>query len=145
MIGGPPKLGYVLRYHYDWSERTADAHASTQKARPAVVVLAVARHRERFLVRVAPVTHRPPDDAARAIEIPAPVKARLGLDGDRSWIILDHANEFVWPGPDVRPVPGRAPATIYYGPLPPSLFASVRKQLFGLLKTGRLRGLFRRA
>jgi hypothetical protein len=41
-----------------------------------------------------------------AMEILPLTKARLGSYDTRSWVILDHANEFVWPGPDVRPVPG---------------------------------------
>ena len=32
-----------------------------------------------------------------AIEIPAQTKKRLGLDEDRSWIMLTEANRFVWP------------------------------------------------
>ncbi len=94
------------------------------------------------MVRVAPITHRNPGDAGRATEIPVASRRRLGLDGARSWIILDHANEFEWPGPDLRPVPGRDPATIYYGPLPPGLYAQVQRSLLALLRAGRVRGLF---
>ena len=41
------------------------------------------------------------------VEIPAPVKERLRLDADRSWVVLSEWNEFIWPGPDVRRAPGR--------------------------------------
>jgi hypothetical protein len=102
-----------------------------------VIVLAVMKGAGRTLVRVAPITHRLPDDLTCAMEIPPLTKARLGLDGDRSWVILDHANEFVWPGPDVRPVPGREPATIYYGPLPPAFYDAMKQKLLGLLRRGR--------
>jgi hypothetical protein len=34
------------------------------------------------------------------------VKRHLGLDGERSWIVLDEINDFIWPGHDLRPVPG---------------------------------------
>ena len=141
MIGAEPKVGWVLRYSYLWSEESATDLGA--KERPAVIVLAVTRAADRILVRVAPVTHRPPGDASRAIEIPAVTKARLGLDPVRSWIVLDHANEFVWPGPDVRPVPGTDPATIYYGPLPPKLFATVRRRLLALLATRPTASVFR--
>jgi hypothetical protein len=73
-----------------------------------------------------PVTHSPPADPADAIEIPAATKTRLGLDGERSWIVITEANEFVWPGPDLRTVPGRDESTIAYGPLAPRFFAHVR-------------------
>ena len=141
MIGGPPRPGWVPRYVYDWSN--AEAQGAAVKEQPAVIVLTVARQDGRVMVRVAPVTHRRPDDLSRAVEIPAAAKSRLGLDGQKSWIILDHANEFEWPGPDVRPVPGRDPATIYYGPLPPAFYAQVRRGLLALLRAARGRGLFR--
>jgi hypothetical protein len=140
VIGGEPKVGYVLRYVYDWGP---DAGTGSDKERPAVIVLTVRRADGKTLVRVAPVTHRAPDDPTRALELPWATKQRLGLDDDRSWVILDHANEFQWPGPDVRPVPGVLPATIYYGPLPPALFARLRQQLLGLLRAGRVRARLR--
>jgi hypothetical protein len=132
---------------YDWSDRPEGNPApSIEKERPAVIVLSVRRNiadEEMWLVRVAPITHRMRVDPRRAVEIPHLTLQRLGLDGDRSGIILDHANEFIWPGPDVRPVPGRDPATIYYGALPPALFDKVQNILLGLLKAGLVRGLLR--
>jgi hypothetical protein len=77
-------------------------------------------------VLVLPITHSPPANPADALEIPTAIKARLALDGERSWIMITEANEFVWPGPDLRPVPGRDTSTIAYGPLPPRFFAHVR-------------------
>lgn len=138
MIGGPPKPGFVIRYLYDWSMADEAVPPSAEKERPAVIILTVMRQDDRIIVRVAPITHRRPDDADRAMEIPPLTKARLGLDGERSWVILDHANEFVWPGPDVRPVPGRDPATIYYGPLPPAFYLTMKQKLLDLLRRGRI-------
>jgi hypothetical protein len=80
------------------------------------------------MVRVVPVTHRPPDDAAAALELPRAVKIHLGLDADRSWIILDEVNEFIWPGFDLRPV-SRSGNSIAYGLLPPRLFDNLRSRL----------------
>jgi PemK-like, MazF-like toxin of type II toxin-antitoxin system len=144
VIGGPPKIGFVIRYVYDWSENDILRTMQSEKERPAVIILSIRRNEDIFVVRVAPITHREPQDLSRAIELPRAIKERLGLDGERSWVILDHANEFQWPGPDVRPVPGREPTTIYYGPLPPAFYAKIRNQLIALLKAGRIRGLFRR-
>jgi hypothetical protein len=53
-------------------------------------------------------------------------KKRLGLDAERSWIMITEANQFLWPGPDLRPVPGADVSTIACGPLPPRFFAHVR-------------------
>ncbi len=38
-----------------------------------------------------------------------------GLDDERSWIITTEINRFIWPGPDLRSVPGGGVA---YGLLP---------------------------
>jgi hypothetical protein len=139
VIEPEPRVGWVLRYSYLWS----DDSVSDSKDRPAVVVLAVRRAEGRTLVRVAPVTHREPVDSGSGVEIPPVTKQRLGLDPARSWIVLDHANEFVWPGPDLRPVPGKTPPTVYYGPLPPKLFNIVRRRLLSLIQARRLRSAFR--
>ena len=77
-------------------------------------------------ILVLPITHTPPHNPADAIEIPFHTKNRLGLDSDRSWIVIAEANEFVWPGPDLRPIQGRDESTIAYGTLPPRFFAHVR-------------------
>ncbi len=76
-----------------------------------------------------------PTDPSRAIEMPLAVKRHLGLDDDRSWIILDELNEFTWPGFDLRPVAG-TPGRFAYGFLPPALFSE-------LLKTARILWLAR--
>jgi hypothetical protein len=77
---------------------------------------------------VLPITHTPPANPADAVEIPADTKNRLGLDFDRSWIVITEANEFLWPGPDLRPILGRDDSTIAYGTLPPRFFAHVRER-----------------
>lgn len=89
------------------------------------------------LILVAPVTHAAPDNEAEAIEIPANVKKQLGLDRDRSWIMLNELNRFMWPGPDIRPAPGSdAP---FYDALPDWLFERVRKGVLEQNSLGRLK------
>ena len=34
-----------------------------------------------------------------------PVKRHLGLDDDRSWVVVAEGNEFLWPGYDLRKLP----------------------------------------
>jgi hypothetical protein len=36
--------------------------------------------------------------------------------------------EFLWPGPDLRAIPGRDESTIAYGALPPRFFVHVRER-----------------
>jgi len=90
-----------------------------------VVVVARAEGPAGMWIWVAPVTHTPPDRSTDAIEIPANVKKKFGFDRERSWIMVDELNRFIWPGPDIRPVPGSdAP---YYDALPDWLFERVRQ------------------
>ena len=42
------------------------------------------------------------------------------------WKLQIEANEFIWPGPDLRPIPGGGTSIIAYGALPPRFFAHVR-------------------
>jgi hypothetical protein len=90
------------------------------------VVLAHADEAGRTRVYVLPVTRSPPRDDTEAVEIPAAVKRRLGLDDERSWVVVVEANVFTWPGPDLRPLPGKGPESAAYGFLPPALFRIVR-------------------
>lgn len=78
-------------------------------------MLVVLRDGENPIVRVVPVIHTPPGDPADALEIPTATKERLVLDGERSWVVLTEANDFIWAGPDLRPVPGGDPGTVAYG------------------------------
>lgn len=121
-----PHPGLVIRYAYLWKQEADAGREEGSKDRPCAIVLAVATEDGEQEVLVLPITHTPPLHAADAIEIPAETKARLRLDSARSWIAITEANAFVWPGPDLRPIPGRDESTIAYGTLPPRFFAYVR-------------------
>jgi hypothetical protein len=121
-----PYVGLVIRYSYLWKREFDAGSDEGTKDRPCAIVMTVVDEDGDKEVLVLPVTHSPPDDPPDAIEIPAATKSRLGLDGERSWIMIAEANEFVWPGPDLRTVPGRDESTIAYGSLPPRFFAHVR-------------------
>lgn len=123
-----PVPGLVLRYSFLWSHEAAGGVEEGSKDRPCAVLLAITTRDGRPIVTVLPVTHTPPEDAALTVEIPPNTKARLGLDGERSWIILDEANRFVWPGPDLRPVPGDETGRVDYGMLPSALYELVRSK-----------------
>lgn len=88
-------------------------------------------------VAVLPITHAPPKDRQTAVELPAVTKARLGLDGAKSWIVLDEANRFTWPGPDLRPVPGKPLESAVVGMLPPGILTIVRDRFLALAASGR--------
>jgi hypothetical protein len=105
------------------------------KARPCAILLAVSKG-DAKTVTVAPITHTQPSDPSLAIEIPAKVKQHLGLDAERSWVVLDEFNEFAWPGFDLCSVPGK-PSRYDYGFLPPALFAKIITRVLELRVTGR--------
>jgi hypothetical protein len=44
------------------------------------------------------------------------------------------ANEFIWPGPDLRPKPGAGAESVAFGFLPPALFRAVRDGFLALDK-----------
>jgi hypothetical protein len=121
-----PYAGLVIRYSYLWKREFDAGREEGVKDRPCAIIMAVVDEDGDREVLVLPITHSPPGDPADALEIPTAIKTRLALDGERSWIVITEANEFVWPGPDLRPVPGRDASTIAYGPLPPRFFAHVR-------------------
>ena len=131
-----PECGLVISYSYLWKHESGSGRTEGLKDRPCAIVLAIdSKDKQAKTVTVAPITHTPPSDPLLAIEIPAKVKQHLGLDDKRSWIVLDEFNEFVWPGFDLRPVPGK-PARYDYGFLPPALFAIVLARILELRQSG---------
>jgi len=121
-----PVPGLVIRYSFLWSHEAQSGSEEGSKDRPCAILLASTLKGGEHVVTVLPITHTPPTDERLAVEIPAGTKARLGLDTDRSWIILTEANRFRWPGPDLRPVPGDTDASVAYGLLPAGLYDIVR-------------------
>jgi hypothetical protein len=105
-----PVPGLVIRYSYLWHNEHLASREEGQKDRLCAIVAALrpAADPDETRVLVLPVTHSPPAQPALAVEIPAPVKERLRLDAERSWVMLSEWNEFIWPGPDVRRAPGVA-------------------------------------
>ena len=130
-----PEPGLVISYAYLWHHEHRAGLEEGQKDRPSVIVLAVEREADgATLVTVLPITHTPPIDPATAVEIPLTVKRYLGLDDDRSWIIVDEGNEFLWPGYDLRKLPQSD--RYDYGFLPPRLFNQVLEAFDSCYRTG---------
>jgi hypothetical protein len=95
-----PKAGLVISYAYLWSDESERGQVEGRKDRPCAIILAVDHPQpeggKRKRVAVAPITHTPPHDPNTAVEIPLRVKQYLGLDSERSWVVLDEINEFTW-------------------------------------------------
>jgi len=132
-----PQPGLVIRYSYLWDREAQTGREEGVKDRPCAVVLTRQDGDGNTRVYVLPITHTAPAQPDEAIEIPAPVKARLGLDGERSWVILNEANLFTWPGPDLRFLPGKGPESAVYGFLPPGFFRAVRERFLAVYRVNR--------
>ncbi len=123
-----PVVGLVLRYSYLWQAEFRREQEEGVKDRPCAVVLVVTDDQGSKVVTVLPVTHTPPSDPALSVEIPHATKQRLGLDDDRSWVVLTEANRFLWPGPDLRMQEPGDPASIAYGLLPRALSREISRK-----------------
>ena len=86
---------------------------------------------------VLPVTHTPRADRELVVEIPATTKRRLGLDDERSWVVLSEANRFLWPGPDLRPARQADSPSVAYGQLPYMLFEKIRQKFIAAIRARR--------
>ena len=139
-----PEAGLVIRYSYLWHSEHLAGREEGQKDRPCAIVVAVRRgEADETRVLVVPLTHSPPADSSDAVEIPTRIKEQLRLDAERSWLVVSEWNDFVWPGPDLRPVPGADPASVAYGFLPPRFFNAVRQRFLEHTRKGGARAVQR--
>lgn len=120
-----PQPGNVLRYASLWADEQEAGREEGTEDRPCLVVV-VRDSDEAKRVAIVPITRSP--QGRDGIELSADVKAKLGLDpGEPSWVVCSEYNQFVWPGPDLRPIPRTG--TWLYGRLPDDLFLRVARAL----------------
>jgi hypothetical protein len=132
-----PEPGLVISYGYLWSSEYAEGLDEGLKNRPCVIILAVRAESDKLIVTVVPVTHSAPAQPEVAVELPIATKQRLGLDDARSWVVISEGNEFVWPGPDLRPLPQDV-SRFAYGLLPPGLFRLIRDRMTAYGRAGQI-------
>lgn len=128
-----PHPGLVISYSYLWQGEHGRGEEEGRKNRPCAIVLTRQVIEGVSIVSVVPVTHTPPSNPADAIAMPPGLKRHLGLDDEPSWIVVSELNDFVWPGPDLRPIPGK-PDRYDYGVLPPTFFRKLQEAIFERLK-----------
>jgi hypothetical protein len=134
-----PEPGLVIPYAYLWWDQARAGEESGWKIRPCAIVIMQRRLANALLkVSVSPISHAVPRDPRFALEIPARIKRSLGLDDERSWVVLNEFNQFIWPGVDQARVPGR-PGDFAYGVLPPTFFNEVLSRLRDIVKAGHAR------
>ncbi len=125
----------MIRYDYLWT-REAAAGRDQGKERPACLVAATDPSASPRFVVILPITHTKPRGDTVGVEIPAKVRAALGLDDAPSWVIVSEHNVDEWPNAGVAPLPGR-PGVFAYGFIPPGLFASVKARFLELYERGK--------
>lgn len=133
-----PEPGRVLHYNFLWSTEAAVGAEEGDKARPSVIVLASVTEEDETVVYVVPITHSPPISKGSHIEVPIETAKRLGLDDQQSWIVVEEMNKFVWPGPDLRRIPGNN-ALWHYGDIPAKLLEKIKRQVCSIRAAGRLK------
>lgn len=136
-----PKPGLIVRYDYLWSHEAA-AGLDQGKDRPTCLVAASDSLTKPRYVVLLPITHSPPDANSNGVEIPAKVKRALGLDDERSWVIVSEHNIDEWPNAGLSPLPGR-PDVFSYGFIPPGLFAQIKLRFLELARQNKGRAVRR--
>lgn len=123
-----PKPGSVIRYSYLWFDERRRGAMEGRKDRPAMILaVAVVKTGGETEVLALAITHARPRSPEQAVEIPATICRQLGLDDERAFVVTTEANIFVWPGPDIRAVPGRATTTPFYGQMPRSTLRDIAR------------------
>ncbi len=129
-----PHPGLVISYSYLWQDAQRRGEEEGRKDRPCAIILKRHVTEGVCIVSVVPITHIPPAEPADAIPLPPGLKRHLGLDADPSGIVVSELNDFVWPGPDLRPIPGKE-GRFDYGVLPPAIFRKLQEAIFARLRS----------
>lgn len=134
-----PKNAQVIRYSYLWKEEFLRGQEEGVKDRPCAVIIVTQNKENDDIVTVLPISHTPPSpsQALFSLEIPAETKRRLGLDGEKSWVIFSEANRFIWPGPDLRITSKGDISTVVYGLLPQAFYKKLLEEFLDALNTNR--------
>ncbi len=131
-----PESGLVIRYAYLWKDEADAGQEEGRKTRPVAIIVVIKRDEGApGEAVVCPITHHPRPGAA-VVRIPTATGKRLGLDGDAQWVVVSEANQFTWPGPDLRPVVGQGVESVVVGRLPASFLKMVREAATSSLKGG---------
>lgn len=132
-----PEPGLVISYAYLWANRAEQGHEEAEKSRPCAIILSTADAAGVTTVMALPITHTPPNPGNAGIEIPAVTRKRIGLDDAPCWVMVNELNRFIWPGPDLRLIPGTADK-FAYGLLPPRFFKAIKDTLVQRARRGQV-------
>jgi phenylpyruvate tautomerase PptA (4-oxalocrotonate tautomerase family) len=134
----PPRPGEVIRYAYLWTNEYEAGREEAAKDRPYAVVLTMRQDGDDKVVFVLPITSQRPALVDDAVEVTEATRRRLGLQDSACWVVLTEVNQFVWPGPDLRPVERPAGAFYSFGLLPGAQFKRIRDAVLMRVRMRRL-------
>ncbi len=98
-----PVPGLVTRYGFLWRREALNVRKKVARTVPTPSSSQLPRAQGGTDAIVLPRNHSPLSDPATAVELPPRIKLQRQLDHERSWIVLDEADEFLWPRFDIRP------------------------------------------
>jgi len=142
-IPNVPPVGFLIAFEYLWLSQQA-GREDGRKVYPCAVTLSRDDMGPAPVAYVLGMSHSPPMEGQRAMEVPSKLKRHLGLDAERSWLYTDEINVFAWPGPDLRPASRLSSrpnltGTCVIGALPTDWFKSVTSHVEESWALGRLR------
>lgn len=120
-----PQPGLVIRYSYLWHDESMAGQEEGLKDRPCAILITSATGSRKTMV--VPITRTKPPDMSSAVLIPDATRKRLGLHDSPMWAVCSEINEFLWPGPDIRPI--SKTLRYDYGLLPPKLFKEIKDKI----------------
>lgn len=131
-----PQGGLVIRYDYLWLREQQTGSLEGSKERPCAIVVAVpASDKNPLRAIVCGITHSEPEPPDEGIELPPKVKRHLGLDANRSWVIVSETNIVEWDDPGIVPTPSGDWA---YGFVPEALADLIRNRVLERQASGTL-------
>jgi hypothetical protein len=125
-----PQVGMVINYEYIWARQFKDGFKPEDrvKVRPCAI-LAVVEGKDDVTVYVSPMTHTAPYQPERSIKLSDDTSARLRMDCNNSWLMVDEVNKFTWPGDCLRRVFNREKPSYCYGMLPETVLLDARSKM----------------
>lgn len=131
-----PKVGSVFGFYFLWKRDVLAGRQFASKPHPCLsfhVDPPVPAPGVEQTVRLLGISHTPPLQGERAIELPASVKRELKLDRERQWIYTCHANAVTW-WDHVEPV--GSPPRYYLGEMNSKFMAQVFKDVLQQMEAG---------
>lgn len=133
-----PETGLFILYNFLWAHEHDPGAEHGRKARPACVVVPLARQGSDVVL--FPLTTREPGPDRLAVKVPETERRRLRLRGaGPSWLLLDEGNRDVLPGSyHVEPI-AHDPPIYVYGTFSQAFMRVVLRTLAAALRARRLR------